>query len=401
MIVNIQVITNRALQLPGLKISKLSRIDTFDSYDYNVIDLSSDDIWRYSGNGRGVSNLALDLRSLRKMISDSRKARFVFILPRNATFLFNYNFYTRRFDNGIPLRDDIEGMRSVLSEIIDLTFSLAYEPNKTLIDGKKVCSDFYFNYVPLETQKLLSALDSEKVTAIKHGRDVYTTIDILEGGVIEPFIRLSFPNSESDLAPWVDQYEFNRDSLIREEISRKETEKEKLVNEISNLNDGLEKNRFYKAILCLTGQELVNRVFEILRLTLGVDLSGFVDNYKEDFCFVIDGTHFVGEIKGVNENVKNKHIAELEHNKQEYLDVNGADEAKGLLVISHQRKTCPEERHAIDDKQIQYAKKCGILIIEMTTLLSIFDAYLNNCLNKDKLLETLKNSNGLLRDEWR
>ena len=66
-----------------------------------------------------------------------------------------------------------------------------------------------------------------------------------------------------------------------------------------------------KSVLYTNGDELVQVVFEILEELLGCDLSQFVDLKKEDFLFTIEDTTFIGEIKGVNSNVKNPNITQL------------------------------------------------------------------------------------------
>mgnify|MGYP000355684638 CR=1 FL=1 len=106
----------------------------------------------------------------------------------------------------------------------------------------------------------------------------------------------------------------------KQKISEWQNEVEKIENDIECSQNKLADNMRLKSILYTSGDRLVEVVFEILEELMGCDLSGFVDNKKEDFLFEIDDNVFIGEIKGVRHNVKNENISQLDVHFQGYLD---------------------------------------------------------------------------------
>ena len=157
----------------------------------------------------------------------------------------------------------------------------------------------------------------------------------------------------------------------------------------------------YKSVLFETGDHLVEIVFEMLEKILSIDLSAFVDEKNEDFNFTIDDNAFVGEIKGVNEGVRNSHLSQLENNKQLFMEKNEKENAKGILIISQQRKTVPSMREEVHFNQIKYANQHDLLIITTENLLRIFQYHLQGLLDVNKFKEILKNNKGLLKEEWK
>jgi len=132
---------------------------------------------------------------------------------------------------------------------------------------------------------------------------------------------------------------------------------------------------------------------------LEVDLTGFIDENKEDFLIEINGLVFIGEIKGTNDNVKSKHISQLDTHYQSFLEERTDIEesnTKALLIINHQKNKNPDERVSINEKQVTLAKRNKSYIIETTTLLKIFEKHLLGRLNKEKIIKLLFSGEGLL-----
>ena len=109
-----------------------------------------------------------------------------------------------------------------------------------------------------------------------------------------------------------------------EEISMFDDEKQidiithnrtKIQEAESNIEEAkriIDKNNEYKSILYTNGDRLVTVVLEILERMLGCDFSEFEDLKNEDFLATVNGLIFIGEIKGVNHNVKSENIAQLD-----------------------------------------------------------------------------------------
>ena len=61
---------------------------------------------------------------------------------------------------------------------------------------------------------------------------------------------------------------------------------------------------------------------KMLEKMLNYNLSEFKDDYKEDFLIEFNDITFIGEIKGVNSNLKNKHLSQLDDHvsdREDYL----------------------------------------------------------------------------------
>ena len=156
-------------------------------------------------------------------------------------------------------------------------------------------------------------------------------------------------------------------------------------------------NNYYKSILISSGDELVKTVFDILGKILNYNFDDFTDIKKEDFIFEYNNMLFIGEIKGVNENVKNKHISQLDN----HLDDLEYDEEKftpkKLLIINHQRKSPLAERAEVDPKQIDKAIRDDVLIIETITLLKLYEKFLNDEITKEEVYAIFRDKTGLLK----
>ena len=54
---------------------------SFDEFDVNIIDLTSDHIWENNANSTHSINCANDLRTMREMIDHSRTASIIIAFP--------------------------------------------------------------------------------------------------------------------------------------------------------------------------------------------------------------------------------------------------------------------------------------------------------------------------------
>ena len=136
-----------------------------------------------------------------------------------------------------------------------------------------------------------------------------------------------------------------------------------------------------------------------LEQMLGCDLSGFVDVKKEDFQFELGEYVFIGEIKGVNHNVKNENISQLDVHYQSYLDEHQEVDEKNifaLLIMNHQKNKDLKEREPIHENQIKLARRNGSLIIETITLLQMFERYLAEKMTRQQCVDILTKQKGLL-----
>ena len=154
-------------------------------------------------------------------------------------------------------------------------------------------------------------------------------------------------------------------------------------------------NEYYKSILFSTGDCLVSVVFEILEKILVCDLSTFKDVKKEDFLIRKDEITFIG----INTNVKNENVSQLEVHYQRYIDQllnDGKTETvKALLIINPLRTKPISERKHVHGDQVQLAEHYGSLIITTDQLLMTFEKFLFGELKSEQIIERFKNETGL------
>ncbi len=129
------------------------------------------------------------------------------------------------------------------------------------------------------------------------------------------------------------------------------------------------------------------------------EITMFEDVKKEDFCFEILGTTFIGEIKGVNHNVKNENISQLDVHYQSYFDEHedvSPNDVKALLIMNHQKNKPITNREEVHEQQIKLAERNGSLIIETPVLLKLFEEYLRGNKTREECISLLREAQGLL-----
>ena len=168
--------------------------------------------------------------------------------------------------------------------------------------------------------------------------------------------------------------------------------------DINKSKEKLNKNLYYKSVLTETGENLVEVVFEMLGKMLDFDLSEFVDVKREDFRIKLKDITFIGEIKGINTNVKSGNISQVENHCRIYEDeaVSANENIKGLLVINTQRTKKLEEREAVHVNSIELAKKYGVLIITTDKLLTMFEKFLSEEITTEQVIGIFKTQTGLI-----
>ena len=237
--------------------------------------------------------------------------------------------------------------------------TLAYGVNETIIDDKEIRSDFYFQDTP--NFKILTKNSIHKPTTIQRKNYVLTTIQLSYGGDIKNFINQIFSPSIENIPDWFDEIEMFDDKEQKLQIKENEDKIKSLEENITNAENKLKENNYYKSILYKQDKPLVKVVFKMLEEMLNCDLSKFKDVYKEDFLLEFDDVTFIGEIKGVNSNVKNKHLSQLDDHVSDREDClkekNLEENIKPLLIENTFIETKPSEREEVDDTTIKKAKE--------------------------------------------
>lgn len=381
---------------------KFHDAQSLDEFEVNIINLDDEYMWRNSGNGKDSINVIKDINSLSIMIQHCKKTKILILYPQNL--VYQYYFVNGNYQHSCELKDMLKHLQIIL-QYIHLSLGqiyLIYENTKTYISGKEI--DAAFTFYDLKDNVLLRTEKSQKPTAVTLGDNmILSTLKIKNyEELMNLLLELKLIHNRQNIPSWlkeVKMFDDNEQLKIVEDNNRII----KLANNnILEAHRKIEKNDEFKSILYTNSNELVKVVFEILEIMLGCDLSEFNDEKKEDFLFEIDGFMFIGEIKGVNHNVKSENISQLDVHYQGYLEENediSEDQIKALLVINHQRNKPLSERESVHEQQINLACRNGSLIIETITLLKLFEKYLSGALTREECIELLKTNEGLLTIE--
>lgn len=379
--------------------SSIDNPKALDDFDINIIDLNDNQLWTNHNNNNVESDYDNDYVSLSKLIASRKKAKVIILLPENYTFTYNYWNSERRYRSGILLKDMITQMMGIIGR---LTWSinsceLIFENTVTDICGLEAKAAFSFE--TYSADEITCSKISERKTTICSDEIILSTLCLENEEIIIAFLKEIGLIKENETAPqWFSNIDMFDDIERKNEINNIETQIKKLEDK-KNMNLAvLKQNDKYKSILYTSGKELVIVIFEIFEEMLGCDLSEFVDVNKEDFLFEIDNKVYMGEIKGVNSNVRSEYVSQLDVHVNGYLDEHPEktlDDIVALLVINDQKKKIPQEREGVHENQIALAKRNGSLIIRTQRLLDIFSKYRNGDINRAEVIEML-NQRGLL-----
>lgn len=189
------------------------------------------------------------------------------------------------------------------------------------------------------------------------------------------------------------------DDIRQIDVIRESREKiQEAQNAIKAAEDIMSQNERYKSILYTSGDKLVEVVLDILGQMLGYDFSVFEDKKKEDFLAEIGDDVFIGEIKGVNHNVKSENVSQLDVHYQSFLEDSGKSENHvfALLIMNHQKNKDLTKREPVHENQVKLAKRNGSLIIDTFVLLKLFEKYKSEEISREYCMQLLKNNTGIL-----
>ena len=400
----IQVLTYRGIGsfLSGkdVVVNSIHAPRSLDEFEINVIFLSDAEIWKNNADNTRNCNAIADLKSLSLMINNSKNTCVLFVYPQNKTYY--YDCWGERYHSQCELKNMLTDMtKYILAKVYGplQNIELMYENTKTEISGDKLSAAFYFN---VDGGVLFSERSNKStVINVKDAKDVYaTTLEINSYDQLISLLRtLKLVNDKEKVPEWLDAIKMFDDKEQEAVIEKNNCIIEMAKRTIFDANSILNKNRYYKSILYTNGDELVEVVFEILEQILGCNLSDFVDDKKEDFLFNIEDHVFIGEIKGVNHNVKNENISQLDVHYQTYIDEHPETKVENItaiIIINHQKNKSLELREEVHENQIKLAERNGSIIIETLTLLKMYEKFLNNEISREQCIDIITGTVGLL-----
>lgn len=372
---------------PDIKINQITHFEAFDTFDYNLISLNNPNIFKYKYD---LFEKADDFCSINARINKPYSSEIVVILPQN------------KYNNQRGIKDELNIIYKFLKLYFNSPpFELIFEKNKTKIDNVELNADFYLD-VNIDSCEIITRNTNDNATTIKHENIIYTTLNLENNNNIIHFIKEIEPKEIIDIPDWFDEIEMFDDEEKKSFIEQKKQEIQLLEEEINRAEIKLEENDYYKSILYKQDKPLVKVVFKMLEDMLDYDLSEFEDVYKEDFLIKFNDITFIGEIKGVNSNVKKGHLGQLDDHvtdREDYLDENNIEEIiKPLLIINTFIKKNPHEREEVDETTIKKAKeKYGTLIITSLNFLELYEKFKNNEITTEEIKNRFKDEIGLFK----
>jgi hypothetical protein len=384
--------------------STLGQPKSLDEFDINIINLTSENLWKYKETTYTSIDDINDLAHIGTMIGRSQKSVTVVVFPCNT--VFNYYYHSSRYLKNIELKNCLANVSTIISKLAVEAESLPvlFENTVTEINGIEYLGTFYFEDA---AEPLTKSRNSEKITSLKASeRVIFTTLNPLESTehILTFLKKCNLISEKEDYPQWLTEYHILDDKKLCDDIAKQKSTIEAAKSKICNAKKKLEENLEYKSILSTNGDSLVKSVFMILEQVLNIDLSDFEDKNREDFLIPLsDNLEFIGEIKGVTSNIKLKDVSQLRvhrHSRLEELDEEGVEkEVKALLIMNPLRTTPINERDSVHKKQIDLALKDESLIVETKTLLRVYELVILQSLSPESCRDMLLKEKGLLTEK--
>lgn len=386
--------------------SNLGNPFSLDLYDVNIFSLQSELLWRYDKDSDKCLNCTNDFSSIKEMVKTSSTAINIILLPQNFSHLYRKTS-SGSYYYSINLKDEIPNLignllHDIIPSPIANQFELIYENSITQFCGSEFHSSFCFSTILGEADVVSRALGSNKITTIRREKMILSTLHLKSKNTdFDDFINgMGLVQDRLETPDWLVALDFFDDSTQKSSIAENEARIVELNEQIELSKQKIKENLKYKSILVTSGDELVKVVFEMLEKIFSYDLSKFIDEKREDFIIEKDGFSFVGEIKGVNSNVKYGNVSQTETHCKNYMDVleseNRKSTVKGILIINTFRKTPLDKREPVNQVQIDLAKKYDILIITTETFLKLYEMLIDGDVNGELIENILKTKTGLL-----
>lgn len=383
-------------------------------YDINIIDLSNRETWSNRKDFYQNINSYKDLKHIANMIKNADKFNIVVVLPQDISLRYDYREYGQkpwRHHGSKRLKDIPTIQRDILSQLLpEYDYLLYFENTTTSINKQKIKSDFYFSTSNSDKIKTFSDY-GKKATTVNYLSEedkklLITTLDLdKEEKLLDYLFHVDMLDEVKLTRPeWVNEIEILNDSLLKEELTSTKKKLNKLEKEKGRLFEEIEINNEYKEILYEKGDQLEIKVREILEEILGENISNFKDKKKEDFLVRLENITFIGEIKGVNSNIKNSYISQLVNHVDLYVEKieeqdKPKEEIKPILIINYQRERSVKDRDPINKDQIEKAKRDDVLIIKTEVLLKLLENIKEKNIDREDIIKILSKKNGVLKNK--
>lgn len=387
---------------------------SLDMYDLNIIDLSSEYLWRNDSYTPDYSILSSDndLETLRHSIVNSRSTKFIYILPKNILFHTEYNIRNSYMGGNYRSSKLLKDMLSICLThlwkiVVTSSFSIYYEKTFTTMDNVSIGADFYFytrqsefngeEIINFENE--IYSDDSKKLVSYTTDRYTLTTLQFEDSEALNKYLnRIYRDDSEEEYPQWFEEINFFDDNIQKEAIETEERQIVESKQKIELAQEKLKENKHFESILFKTGQTLEEILVSMLKEMFDVN-SEFIDTKDEDFSFEKNGIHYLFEFKGLTKDVKKSNIPQLTTHAYKYAERNKiADDAiKRIIIVTRHKDRAPKDRSLISHNVVEVAKNSmnNVLIIDTVQFLKMFEKYRSGELSSEQCLE-LFNGIGLL-----
>ena len=250
------------------------------------------------------------------------------------------------------------------------------------------------------TIKTLASVGSESVSVAINGcifaiptlipnpaeEGVAEYFKILADGVVSLWDKL-----KGELPEWAHQYRFP------EEVGILAT-KQKLWEEISQIEVQVSRFERLKRVLVLQGEPLVEAVMEVFDVALPLKARR-EEAFREDFMLIDSSGDpaALAEVKGVSKGVAREHVNQADTHRERY---EMSAEFPSLLIINTNMKhstALADKDQPVAPEQIRYAALHNVLVLRTLDLLNLASLHLSKKLNSEAVVELLTKSRGWLR----
>jgi hypothetical protein len=193
-----------------------------------------------------------------------------------------------------------------------------------------------------------------------------------------------------EIPEWVDEFCFERENFLRNELDELLKRQASLQNELLTWHK-------YKGILVQSGEMLKDAIVFILEDFFKLNVTD-VEDFKEDALIRDDNENVIAviEIKGTKGGVKRNHINQIDSHRERN-ELNPS--IPGVLIINdHMDLKGISNRldKTVAEEQILHAKRMNVLIMRTIDLLHAMKILEGYSLPKEKFLNLINQGGGLL-----
>ena len=381
---------------------------SLDSYDLNIIDLTSSSIWLNYCYNKDFEKLDCDndFQTLLTSVCHSSKTKFLYILPPNISFKTEYATpIGGRFKDFLAreqLKDIIRYLVHNLEKVIPIKIDLYYEKTHTNLLGTRLSADFYFAPKMVENyydgynlpENMIYSDGSEKLVFVSCGRYSLTTLQATNNNELSVLIQnILMDKTEEEEPDWFQELQFFDDSEQSEVIQIENKKIEESKDKIKISKEIIRENKRFESILFKSGSELEVILIEMLKIMCDVK-SEFEDRKNEDYSFEKNGIHYIFEFKGLTKDVKKSNVSQLVTHGHIYEETKEVvpDVIKKIIIVNRFKDIKPEERLPVSNNVIEVASNAAnnVLIIDSLIFLRMFEQFKTGKLSSEDILSRFR-----------